>query len=262
MVVALHIPIELDEASTCRIPRGSELHQLLEQTDIIIWDEVPMQHKHATDAVDHTLRDLKKLLRPFSGITVLFGGDFRQTLPVVPRGTREQTIAASIRRSAIWPYVNLYHLHHNECLERTPENIAHAAWLLNIGAGTTVDAGNTIQIPQHMLCQENTIYALINVTYPDLHQGNHQDQYYLDRTILSCTNDNVILDRFPGQQHVFNSADTVSFTEQQLNGYQSYPPEYLNSLKASGLALSRLVLKEGCPIMLMHNLDPSMGLSS
>jgi len=261
-----HIPIELDEASMCRIPRGSDLHQLLEQTDIIIWDEVPMQHKHATDAVDRTLRDLRKVLRPFSGITILFGGDFRQTLPVVPRGTREQAIAASIKRSTIWPHVNVYHLHQNERLERTPENVAHAAWLLDIGAGTTVDEADTIQIPQHMLCQDNTIEALINLTYPDIHLPNHQDQYYLDRTILTCTNDNVddindaILARFPGQQHVFNSADTVSFTEQQLNGYQPYPPEYLNSLKASGLPLSRLVLKEGCPIMLLRNLDPSMGL--
>ena len=51
----MKIPIELDEASTCRIPRGSELHQLLEQTSLIIWDEAPMQHKHATHAVDRTL---------------------------------------------------------------------------------------------------------------------------------------------------------------------------------------------------------------
>ena len=81
------IPIELDQASMCRIPRGSELHQLLEQTDLIIWDEIPMQHKNAPDAVDRTIRDLKKVFRPFAGITVLFSGDFRQTLPVVPRGT-------------------------------------------------------------------------------------------------------------------------------------------------------------------------------
>jgi PIF1-like helicase len=72
-----HIPRVLDEASTCNIPRHSELHQVLEQTSIIIWDEVPMQHKYPTDAVDHTLHDLKKILCPFAGITVLFGGDFR-----------------------------------------------------------------------------------------------------------------------------------------------------------------------------------------
>jgi hypothetical protein len=161
--------------------------------------------------------------------------------------------------------MSIYHLHHNERLERTPENVAHAAWLLEIGAGTTVDAGDTIEIPQHMVCHENTLEALIDATYPGIEQPNHPVQYYLDRTILSCTNDNVdvinsaLLDRFPGQQRIFHSADSTPFTEQQLNNYQPYPTEYLNSLKASGLPLSRLALKPGCPIMLLHNLDSSMG---
>ena len=69
-----HIPIEINEASSCKIPIGSDLHQLLEQTSTIIWDEVPMQHKYATNAVECTLCDLKKILHPFGGITVLFGG--------------------------------------------------------------------------------------------------------------------------------------------------------------------------------------------
>jgi hypothetical protein len=69
-----------------------------------------------------------------------------------------------------------------------------------------------------------------------------------------------ILARFPGVQQIFNSADTVSYQEQELNNYQPYPTEYLNSLKASGLPLSRLALKPGCPIMLLRNLDVSMGL--
>jgi len=33
-------------------------------------------------------------------------------------------------------------------LDRTPENMAHAAWLLDIGAGRTVDEAETIEIPQ------------------------------------------------------------------------------------------------------------------
>jgi len=209
-----------------RIHRGSDLHQLLEQTDLIIWDEVPMQHKHATDAVDRTLQDLRKVLRPFSGITILFSGDFRQTLPVIPRGTREQTIAASIRRSALWPRIKLYHLHRNERLDQSSKNIAHAAWLLDIGAGTTVNDAGTVQIPQQMLCNDNSIQSLIAATYPGIHHPNQPDQYYLDRTILSCTNDNVddinshILAAFPTQHHVFHSADSLDFTDQQLNNYQ------------------------------------------
>ena len=39
-----------------------------------------------------------------------------------------------------------------------------------------------------------------------------------------------------------------------------YPVEFLNSLNASGLPLACIVLKPGCPLMLLHNLDPSNGL--
>ena len=162
----------------------------------------------------------------------MFAGDFRQTLSIVPRGGREQVIAASIRRSALWQHVKIHHLHQNQRLERTPENDAHAAWILDIGAGKTVDAADTIKIPQNMLCQGNTIQALINSTYPDIEQGNHPDQYYLDRTIFSCKNDSVdvinslILTSFPGEEQIFHSADTVSFREQELNNYQPYPAEY------------------------------------
>jgi len=106
------IPIDIHEASACRIPRGSDAHQLLEQTSLAIWDEIPMQHKHAPNAVDRTIRDLfHKHNNPFGGITMLFGGDFRQTLPIIQRGSREQIIAASIRRSTLWQHVTVHHLH-------------------------------------------------------------------------------------------------------------------------------------------------------
>jgi ATP-dependent DNA helicase PIF1 len=36
--------------------------------------------------------------------------------------------------------------------------------------------------------------------------------------------------------------------------------EYLQSLIVSGLPLSKLKLKEGCPVMLLRNLDPTEGL--
>jgi hypothetical protein len=75
-----------------------------------------------------------------------------------------------------------------------------------------------------MLCHENTMQALIDATYPGIKQGNHPDQYYLDRTILSCRKDSVdeinslLLSLFPRFSTV--QADTVSFQEQELNNYQ------------------------------------------
>jgi len=111
---------------------------------------------------------------------------------------------------------------------------------LDIGACRTVDEGETIEIPQQMLCHDNTMESLISSIYPGIEQGNHPDQYFLDRTILSCTNNNVdginstLLTSLPGAEQVFNSADTVFFKDQELNNYQPYPTEYLNSLRAVG----------------------------
>ena len=62
-----------------------------------------MQHCHGPEALDHTLRDLFKQdsqhidqVPLFGGITVMFVGDLRQTLPVVQRASRVQIINASL----------------------------------------------------------------------------------------------------------------------------------------------------------------------
>ncbi|KXN91862.1 hypothetical protein AN958_11542 [Leucoagaricus sp. SymC.cos] len=106
---------------------------------------------------------------------------------------------------------------------------------------------------------------LINFIYPDI-QLPQPDQYFLDRTVLSSRNDEVddinaaILDKFPGEKHVLMGADSIDLDNPHDGNYNLYPMEYLNSLNVSGLPLTKLVLKVGCPIMLLRNLDPSEGL--
>jgi hypothetical protein len=90
------IPIPALNDSSCSIKKGTDLHGVIKETSIIIWDEAPMQHKYAIEAVDRTLRDLLDKDVLFGGITVLFGGDFCQTLPVVAHGSREQVVGASL----------------------------------------------------------------------------------------------------------------------------------------------------------------------
>ena len=116
-----HIPLQINDTSVCNITHRSHLYPVLQQTAIIIWDEVPMQHKYAIEAVDRTIQDLLSNNNPFGGITVLFGGDFRQTLPVIPHGSRQQVVAASLKRSSLWDQVNMHYLFQNMCLEQTSE---------------------------------------------------------------------------------------------------------------------------------------------
>ena len=113
----------------------------------MIWDEVPMQHKYAADAVDRNLRDLLGKDVPFGGITIVFGGDFCQTLPIIPKDVRQQIVAASLCRGKFWKDIEVHYLHQNMHLERTPESKEHAKWLLNIGAGNILDGSETVQLP-------------------------------------------------------------------------------------------------------------------
>ena len=67
-----------------------------------------MTHRHAFEALDRSLRDVMRLNNPdnaelqFGGMTVVFGGDFRHILPVIPKGSRQDVVNASISRSYIF----------------------------------------------------------------------------------------------------------------------------------------------------------------
>ena len=259
-------PESLTDASVARIKRNSGMHKVLLETKLIIWDEVPMQHKYAADAVDRNLRDLLGNDVPFGGITVVFGGDFRQTLPIIPRGVRQQIVASTLCRGKLWKDIEVHYLVQNMRLERTPESMDHAKWLLEIGAGSNLDGSETVQLPEQMCINDRTIESLINNVYPGIENGDKGAEYFLDRTILACRNDEVddindaVLAKFPGNAYTLLSADSVQTQDGAANDYQPYPIEYLNSLTASGLPLAKLTLKPGCPIMLLRNLDPSRGL--
>ena len=259
------IPIPIFNDSTCNISKDSILSKVLKQTGIIIWDEVPMQHKFAIEALDRTLKDLLENGKPFGGITVLFGGDFRQTLPIVPRGSKHQILEASLRNSALWEHVKMYLLKKNMQLDFTAESEQFAKYLLDVGGGRNSNPDGTVTLYPEMRCGD-TVDSLINAIYPDIAEGAKPDDYFKDRTLLSCKNDDVddlnadILAKFPGEEKVLQSADSIVTDRAQVIDYQPYPVEYLNSLNVSGMPLARLALKPGCPLMLLRNLDPSNGL--
>ncbi|XP_022031476.1 uncharacterized protein LOC110932451 [Helianthus annuus] len=103
-----HIPINLDESSMCHIRPDGDVAYLLKHTRLIIWDEAPMVHRHAVEALDRTFKDVlidKSNINSdclFGGKVIVFGGDFRQILPVIPNGSRQQIVNASLSSSYIW----------------------------------------------------------------------------------------------------------------------------------------------------------------
>lgn len=102
------IPLDIHEHSLCSIKKNTHLAQLVQQTSLVIWDEAPVNHRHCFEALDRTLRDILASNDPslaniqFGGITVVLGGDFRQTLPVLPHARKQEILSSSITRSHLW----------------------------------------------------------------------------------------------------------------------------------------------------------------
>ncbi|XP_028201901.1 uncharacterized protein LOC114386092 [Glycine soja] len=95
------IPVPATQNSTCNIHQGSELAELLKVTKLIVCDEAPMCHKFAFEALDKSLKDIMQNNLPVEGKIIVFGGDFRQILPIVPKGNRSNIVHATINASYI-----------------------------------------------------------------------------------------------------------------------------------------------------------------
>ena len=60
------ISLSIHEDSVAGLKCNSYMFPVLQQTKVIIWDEVPMQHKYDIDAVDQCLRDLLEVSNHFT----------------------------------------------------------------------------------------------------------------------------------------------------------------------------------------------------
>ncbi|XP_071726987.1 uncharacterized protein [Rutidosis leptorrhynchoides] len=110
------IPLELMENSTCGIKQNTHLAALMQEARLIIWDEAPMTKQFAFEALDKTLRDIlgtkdnRNRGKLFGGMPILLGGDFRQILPVIPKGKRQEVVQACINSSDLWNHCQLHTL--------------------------------------------------------------------------------------------------------------------------------------------------------
>jgi len=98
---AFKLPINLNYTETplCNILKQSDAANIFRECKLIVWHEVTMAHKRGIEAFGRTLQDNRSSKRLMGGMTVLLAGDFRQTLRVVPRGTRADEGRACLKSS-------------------------------------------------------------------------------------------------------------------------------------------------------------------
>ncbi|XP_024010402.1 ATP-dependent DNA helicase pfh1-like [Eutrema salsugineum] len=277
------IPLHVTKDSICEIKRGTMLSELLIKTDLIIWDEAPMSHRHTFEALDRTLKDLlsekdpSASEKPFGGKTVLLGGDFRQILPVIPHGLRADTVQASVSKSSLWDSCNVFVLEKNMRLQQSEASFA--AWVLSVGNGTAKtcekitttneDDGQVVVIDNRFLMKHNgnplkqiakSTFALNNEPQPNFNN-------LTETAILTPKNETVdeinayILSQVQGHVKEYLSSDSIGKADTKGRDYAAlYPPEYLNSLDFPGLPKHKLSLKIGVPIMLLRNINQKEGL--
>ncbi|XP_023734550.1 uncharacterized protein LOC111882412 [Lactuca sativa] len=232
------LPLTPDNNSLCRIQKQSGTAQLLRLAKIIIWDEASMAKRQVVEAFDRTMQDISGVALPFGGKIMVLGGDFRQVLPVVRRGTRAQIVDSSLRMSPLWSSIINLRLTINM---RALTDPWFSNFLLRVGDGVeeTVD-GSFIRIPDDMVIpytdKEKSLDSLIDAVFPSLEFNRSKSDYIISRRIYYSV-DEAIDDK---------------------NGF--YLLEFLNSISVNGLPPHYLRLKVGCPIILLRNIDPANGL--
>lgn len=99
----LKLPLntQKNENAVCNTKSHSDMANVLKRCQIIIWDECTMAHKHSLEALNRTLKDLNFNERLFGATLILLSGDFRQTLPVIPRSTYADEINACFKASSL-----------------------------------------------------------------------------------------------------------------------------------------------------------------
>ena len=218
------------------------------------------------------------LHKPFGGKVVVLGGDFRQILSVIRKGSRHDIVTSAVNSSYLWKSCKVLKLTVNMRLGTTSshqqmEEIKQFGdWILGIGNGiyNSNEMGESKgEIPEDLLisASENALLSLVESTYPNLIQNVNNFNYFEERAILAPTLDVVesvndfILSMIPGDVKEYLSSDSiVQLDEDCQNQGDWFTSEFLNDIKCSEIPNHRLALKVGVPIMLMRNIDQASGL--
>ncbi|ONM06552.1 hypothetical protein ZEAMMB73_Zm00001d032987 [Zea mays] len=246
------------------MPGGRTAHSRFKIPLTIDDDEASMAKRQSIEALDNIMRDIMgRPDLPFGGKTIVFGGDFRQVLPVVRKGSRAQIVVASLRSSYLWESMCHLKLVRNMRAKSDPW---FAEYLLRVGGGTEeVNNDGDVRLPDEVCVpytgDDRDLDRLIDDIYPSLNENMSNTSYITSRAILTTWNDWVdminmrMIDRFQREQMMYHSFATAV---DDPNNY--YPSEFLNMLTPNGLPPHVLKLKIGCPIMLLRNIDPANGL--
>jgi PIF1-like helicase len=266
------IPLSINQTSTCKCSERTNSGKTIKIASIIIWDEAPMVSRWTIEAVDRSLQYLmEKPGTPFGGKLMVFGEDFRQVLPVLPKASRGTIVSMILKNSYLWNNMNVLHLTINERVNRSGNSNdarEYAKYLLDIGEGKLqifhTLGSSTVRIVNCLVHPNQNIEEFIRWCYPNF-QFDEENCTNSSTAILAPKNgdvdnlNNFALTMFPGDLISFTSADHIK-AQDSPDEVSNFPIEYLNTLLPNGFPPHCLNLKINCPVILLRNLNVSDGL--
>ncbi|KAK9663635.1 hypothetical protein RND81_O263900 [Saponaria officinalis] len=214
------IPINIEENQSSQISKQSALVELIRRCGLIIWDEASMAKRQSIEHFERTLRDICSTNRLFGGKVVVFGGDFRQVLLVIPKVG-----------NGCPPYENGNDI-------KLPTTIV----IQGQECGSLMEQLINVVYPDVNLFSSNSML----MTKKAILTPKNEDTEAINSLLVS---------KQSGRQYEYKSFDgAVDITTEQ------YPIEFLNTLHPNGLPPHHLILKRNNPIILLRNLDLTSGL--
>ena len=253
------VPVPVIETSVSSMRNNSIDAENIRHAKMLILDEATMAPHNAIACINRLLQEIMRNNKPFGGKLIILGGDFRQTLPVVPHGSRSAIIEASIKFNNLWNDFNILKLTSNvRSVDPT-----FSDWLIKLGNGElTNDKGlpeDIIEIPDHLICEG----SLIKEIFGDSLSGQDIEKY---STIAILTPKNTDVDDINEEvlslldETIVTYLSTDSIDDSDDKDKDNYPIEFLHELTPSGMPVHNMHLKVGSIIMLLRNLHTKRGL--
>jgi hypothetical protein len=258
-----------------RVDAGSYKGRLLRRVVIFIVDEVGMLHMDVVEAVNALLKMLHDTSVRFGRVLMIFTGDVRQIMPIVPHADPLG------QRQAEASFFFSGHRAHCEVFTLTVNRRVQAGqglfldWQRKMGA----DLYQHVQFP-HDTRGELTRYVCIPRQFGRYSEEEFIEEVYSSevlagpslaltkRVLLAPTNRIVdyynakITRMMPGDRQT-----AIYFSTNMPAAYNVYDPtsavfspENLQSINSPKLPAHRLELRVGMPVMCMQNLDVSYGI--
>ncbi|XP_048491405.1 uncharacterized protein LOC125492733 [Beta vulgaris subsp. vulgaris] len=201
--------------------------------------------KYCFEALDRSLKDIMQSVdpsnkyKPFGGLVIIFNGDFRQILHVIPKGSRQDIVFSAVSSSHQWDSCKVLKLTRNMRLQSGSSKTSFkevkefSEWILSVGdgnAGGLNEGEAEIKVSNDILIEgeSDPIAAIVESTYPFLKDHLWEPKYFQERAILAPTYEIVemvndyVLSYLPGDEKVYLISDAISNIEGNLGASKIY----------------------------------------